>query len=145
VQPNAVAQLQNTIVAGNLLSADCDVYGTLITTGGNIEGPGNSCRFNDPTDRANVSAEDLALGPLVYHGGPTWTHGLEPGSVAIDGGVSSGPILGCPGSDQRGRTRDDGLCDSGALEVQPGEDTTVEFVDGFDTGDTSEWASVVSG
>jgi CSLREA domain-containing protein len=139
VQPNALAQLQNTIVAGNHSSADCDVYGTVISTGGNIEGPGNSCGFTDPTDQVNVSAIGLALGPLLNHGGATKIHGLLPGSVAIDTGVSAGPVLGCPGEDQRGKLRTDGLCDVGSVEVQDGEDMTVLFADGFESGDTVAW------
>lgn len=145
VQPDAVVQLQNTVVGGNSLAPGCLIYGILATTGGNIESPGNTCGFNDPTDQANVAAEDLAIGPLAHHGGPTRTCGLEPGSVAIDGGVSVGPIHGCPGQDQRGQPRNDGLCDAGAVEVQSGENMEVVFVDGFASGDTSAWAEVVDG
>lgn len=141
VQPNAIAQLQNTIVAGNLVSADCSVYGTLISTGGNVESPGSSCGFDDPTDQTNVLAADLALGPLLHNGGPTETHALLPGSVAVGAGVSAGPVMGCPGEDQRGLPRSDGTCDVGAFEVQAGEDPTPVFVDGFESGDTGVWGS----
>jgi CSLREA domain-containing protein len=143
VQPNATAQLQNTIIAGNLLSADCDIYGTLITTGGNVESPGHSCGFNDPTDQVYVTAEDLALGPLLPNGGPTLTHALLPGSVAIDAGNSTGPVMGCPAEDQRGEPRTDGLCDVGAIEVQSGEDLTELFADGFESSDTTAWSDAL--
>ena len=145
VQPNAFAQVQNTIIAGNTGSADCDVYGTLITTGGNIEGPGNSCGFNDPTDQVNVPVNNVALGPLLNHGGVTSVHGLLPASIAIDTGVSAGPVLGCPGVDQRGKPRTDGFCDVGSIEVQSGEDMTHLFVDSFESGTTDAWTETVPG
>jgi CSLREA domain-containing protein len=140
VQPNAFAQIQNTIIAGNAGSPDCYISGTLLSTGGNIEGPGSSCGFTDPTDQVAVPLVDLALGPLLNHSGANKIHGLLPGSVAIDAGVSTGPIHGCPGDDQRGHLRTDGLCDVGAVEVQPGEDMSHIFADGFESGDTAAWS-----
>lgn len=48
---------------------------------------------------------------LADNGGPTQTHALLPGSVAIDGGTD------CPlETDQRGFSRGDGFCDSGSFE-----------------------------
>jgi CSLREA domain-containing protein len=140
VQPNALAQIQNTIIAGNTGSPDCYVSGTVLSTGGNIEGPGSSCGFTEPTDQVNVPLVDLALGPLLNHDGSTKVHGLLPGSVAIDTGVSAGPLHGCPGEDQRGQLRTDGLCDVGPVEVQPGEDMTHIFVDSLESGDTGAWS-----
>ena len=96
-----------------------------ISGGGNMESPGATCAFPDPTDQMNVS--DLMLGPLADNGGPTPTHALLPGSPAIDGGVDSD----CPSQDQRGATRPvdgnlDGIprCDVGAFEL----DTSVTDV-----------------
>ncbi|MGB5812093.1 MAG: choice-of-anchor Q domain-containing protein [Polyangiales bacterium] len=59
----------------------------------------------------------LALGALTHNGGPTLTHGLLPGSVAID----AIPGLMCAvAEDQRGEPRPaGGMCDVGAVEVQP--------------------------
>jgi hypothetical protein len=76
-----------------------------------------SCGFDQPTDQVNVSAEDLKLGPLADNGGPTETHALLPGSVAID----VIPTDMCEvDEDQRGETRPGGaMCDAGAFEVQP--------------------------
>jgi len=52
---------------------------------------------------------------LADNGGPTPTHALVRGSVAIDGGID------CPlDTDQRGFARDDGLCDSGSFEFGGG-------------------------
>jgi hypothetical protein len=55
--------------------------------GGNVESPGDTCQFTDPTNQVNVSAAELALGPLQNNGGPTDTHALLEGSVAIDAAV----------------------------------------------------------
>ncbi len=116
------------------------MYGIVFSDGGNIEGPGNSCGFSDPSDQVNVPVNDVALGPLLSHGGVTSVHGLLPASVAIDTGISAGPGLGCPAVDQRGKPRTDGFCDVGSVEVQAGEDMTHLFADGFESGTTDAWA-----
>ena len=99
-----------------LIDNDCE--GKAPTSGGgNLESPGDTCAFDQPTDQANVSAEDLKLGELGDNGGPTMTHALLPGSVAID----VIPAEMCAGdTDQRGEPRPgDTICDVGAFEVQP--------------------------
>lgn len=143
VNSTNTVQLQNTIIADNPGGNCMILAGTLITTGGNIESPGNSCFFNDPMDQVNVASTDLALGPLALYGGLTPLHGLLPGSVAIDTGVASGPAVDCPPDDQRGLPRDDGLCDCGAAEVQPGEDMGLIFADGLESGDCTEWSFTI--
>ena len=141
----ATAQLQNTIIADNSsgVGGNCMVFGTLLTTGGNIESPGNTCYFTEPTDQIDVVSNDLALGSLALYGGLTPLHGLLPGSVAIDAGIASGPAVDCPPDDQRGLPRDDGLCDCGAGEVQSGEVMGLIFADGFESGDTDRWSDSV--
>ena len=53
------------------------------------------------------------LGPLQNNGGPTPTHALLPGSLAIEAGTNAG----CPATDQRGVSRPQGVaCDIGAFE-----------------------------
>ena len=69
--------LTNTLV-------DNDCWGIMTSKGHNIESPGNTCGFDQPTDQVDVSAEDLKLGPLQDNGGPTETHALGESSVAID-------------------------------------------------------------
>lgn len=135
----ATVQLQNTIVSDNP-GGNCMIFGTLLTTGGNIESPGNTCSLNEPTDQAAVASTDLALGSLALYGGLTPLHGLLPGSVAIDAGVASGPAVDCPPDDQRGLPRDDGFCDCGAGEVQPGEVMGLIFADDFESGTLSAWS-----
>jgi len=65
-----------------------------------------------------VPVSSLALGALTDNGGPTSTHSLGAGSVAIDAAV----LASCPPTDQRGVTRPDAGgtdCDSGAYEAVP--------------------------
>lgn len=69
----------------------------LISEGFNIE-DGTSCGFTEPTDRSGV---DPGLDPkLAANGGPTLTHALLPGSIAIDAGSAFGAA-----TDQRGLLR----------------------------------------
>jgi hypothetical protein len=84
--------------------------------GGNVESPGDTCLFNDPTDQVNVSALDLDLDVLADNGGATKTHALLPGSAAIDAGTPDCPP---PSTDQRGVERPQGAgCDAGAYEAE---------------------------
>ena len=73
--------------------------------------------------QTGVTAEALKLGPLADNGGPTLTHALLPGSVALDAGVAAADLPEFPGSeyDQRGvgYARISGArADAGAFEVQ---------------------------
>jgi hypothetical protein len=108
--------LSNSIVDG-----DCVIAAPLVSNGHNIESPGNTCGFDQPTDQVNVSADDLKLGPLQDNGGPTETHALGEGSVAIDQ-IPAEDCVDADGepltTDQRGFPRDS-MCDAGAFEVQP--------------------------
>jgi hypothetical protein len=101
----------NSLVAG-----DCD--GVIISNGFNIESPGDTCSFDQSSDRVGVSANDLMLGELADNGGPTLTHALELGSVAID----RIPEAMCGvDEDQRGEPRParrEPKCDVGSFEVQ---------------------------
>jgi predicted outer membrane repeat protein len=103
----ALLQIRSTIVAGN---GDADVD----LVGGPIEGPENTINSNDfnavGTGNAVASfdefhdmvvvAADLALAPLADYGGPTRTHALLVGSIAIDAGDNLFSPL--PDFDQRG-------------------------------------------
>ena len=57
---------------------------------------------------------DAGIDGLADNGGPTLTHALLPGSVAID---AANPAV-CPATDQRGVARD-AACDVGAFEFVP--------------------------
>src|SRR5207244_13649959 len=65
-------------------------------------------------DQFDVGAAAVALQPLASNGGPTRTHALGPGSIAIDAGESSGAA-----TDQRGSPRP---CDLSAVANAAGGD-----------------------
>jgi hypothetical protein len=108
-------------LTNSLVDGDCQFGPNNVTesNGGNIESPGNTCRFDQPTDHVSVTEHDLNLGPLADNGGLTETHALGVGSVAID----HIPAVDCEvGEDQRGQPRPETggtMCDVGAFEVQP--------------------------
>jgi len=97
----------------------------IISSGYNIESPGNTCGFDQTGDQSDVTAEQLNLGELADNDGPTMTH--KPGAGGFDDG-SSVAIDAIPGDacdlteDQRGQPRpetDGTMCDVGSVEVQP--------------------------
>jgi len=102
-------------LSNSLVEGACVIEGELVSSGDNIESPGDTCGFVNHS----VAAEDLALGPLQENGGPTMTHALGAGSVAID----QIPGDSCEvDEDQRGEPRPEpgGLaCDVGSFERQP--------------------------
>ena len=115
-------ELTNTIVADNdfFSGDDCFPGRVVISLGHNVDSDG-TCNLDGPTDLPGV---DPMLGPLQNNGGPTMTHALLPGSLAID----HIPVVDCtrpPGvpltTDQRGVLRPQGPeCDVGAFEVEVG-------------------------
>ncbi len=136
--------LNNSIMAGNGDGGDCTNLGLLAAAGVNMDSDG-SCAAED-ADIQTVALNDLALEPLADNGGPTETHDLGFGSVAIDAVLdcieTSGNDLDF---DQRGfdRPQDgdgDGVarCDVGAVEA-----SEVIVVDGSCTlGDAIEAANL---
>ena len=109
---------QNIAIGSSLLDGKC--FTPLAKSiGYNIESPGDTCGFDQPTDQVNVSADDLKLEELADNEGPTKTHALGNGSVAID----QIPAVDCEvAEDQRGQPRPETggtMCDVGAFEVQP--------------------------
>ena len=111
--------LQNTIVAGNG-GVDCpNLLGTFTSLGHNIVGEfgtimGNPTMTATTGDQFDVSDAAVQLGALANNGGPTSTHALGAGSIAIDQGNSSGVT-----TDQRGETRP---CDQAAITNAAGGD-----------------------
>jgi uncharacterized repeat protein (TIGR01451 family)/CSLREA domain-containing protein len=102
--------LANTLLA-NSTGGDCANRGTLNTSSGVNLVEDGSCN-------ANLSG-DPNLGPLASNGGPTQTHALLAGSIAID--AADDAICAAPpvnGFDQRGVIRPQGAhCDIGSFEV----------------------------
>ena len=126
IRSDSVVRLSHTILAGNTAAVlpQMDCNGADITSlGYNLSGVG--CPNTGMGDQ--MVSGDLVLTailePLQDNGGPTPTHALQSGSLAIDaGGVDCPP----PGVDQRGAPRPsdgdgDGLpaCDIGAFEADP--------------------------
>ena len=106
--------IQNSLLANDTCNAIIGVV-HIASAGGNVESPGATCPFTEPTDSSGVAAGNLALGTLGAHGGPTRTLPVLTGSVAIDHAVAQG----CPATDQRGIGRPvHGRCDSGAYEFE---------------------------
>jgi len=111
------------IIANNVPS-DCSV--SIESLGYNIDRDG-TCGLNATGDLSNT---DPLLGPLADNGGPTMTHALLPGSLAVD----AVPVSECLDSndqpltvDQRGFARPDGTaCDIGAYELQSLLGKTIE-------------------
>lgn len=128
----ATTTIRNTIVVGNSTNKP-ELEGLYNSEGYNVIG-----RITDNTmtpvaiitpapgtaDQIGVSTAAVNLGPLQNNGGPTPTHALGAGSVAIDAGQSFGLT-----TDQRSLTRPCDLAsvanatggdgsDSGAFEVQ---------------------------
>ncbi|MGB5266611.1 MAG: choice-of-anchor Q domain-containing protein [Polyangiales bacterium] len=109
-------------VAGSVIDGTCGSETVVMSIGYNIESPGDTCGFDQTGDQPGVTAEQLNLGPLAENGGPTETHALLPGSVAID----QIPVVDCVDADgeplttdQRGLPRPQGgACDVGAFELE---------------------------
>jgi len=99
-----------------LIDGECDGPADVTSNAYNIESPGDTCGFDQEGDQSGVTPEELNLGPLADNGGPTMTHALDPGSVAIDAIPTCEPLT----TDQRGQPRPVGDgCDVGSFEVQP--------------------------
>ena len=85
----------NTLIADNH-GGNCDSSGKIISEGYNLDSD-NTCGLSS-LDLTNI---DPQLGPLQNNGGYTETHGLKPGSLAID----AGQFLPDVTTDQRGISR----------------------------------------
>jgi hypothetical protein len=111
----------SSIIALNSASTGGPDYftngGELQSTGYNIIGNNAGAVINSqPTDQIGTPAApiDPLLGPLANNGGPTLTHALQSGSLAIDRGDPAAPP-----HDQRGYSRL-GVPDVGAFEFNGG-------------------------
>ena len=100
--------LKGSILAGNTGTVSApDCGGVLTSQGHNLIGNPAGCTISNqqPTD---IVGPNPGLGPLADNGGPTQTHALTPGSLAIDAGPPDAPP-----TDQRGVPRS---TDIGAYE-----------------------------
>lgn len=118
-------QFEGSVTIANSIVASCVDMEQPRSGGYNIESPGDTCGFDQPTDQVNVSADDLRLGSLQDNGGLTMTRALGDDSVATNV-IPEEDCLDAEGqrltTDQRGEPRPEGsggACDVGAFEVQP--------------------------
>lgn len=106
-------------------------------TTGDRYGDPNGTTTPDPGAFESATPINPALGPLANNGGPTQTHALLIGSVAINNGDNKA----CPETDQRGTIRPNGpACDIGAYEgavaapmLEVVDDTNAPIPDGTTT------------
>ncbi|MEE4273761.1 MAG: choice-of-anchor Q domain-containing protein [Thermoanaerobaculales bacterium] len=129
--------IRNTYVHGDCLPSS---FGHITSEGGNVSTDTLHCNFDHATDTP-VSGDPLVM-PLGYHGGYTPT--MPPfGSrnLLVD---NANADAHCQLTDQRGiyRSQTSGQCDIGAFERVSG-DFVYFWGDGFETGDTSLWSSVL--
>lgn len=103
-----ILNLGNSIVAGNTAPTGADIFGALTSQGSNLVQNRNGSTGYSALDLPDGTNPLLA--PLGSYGGATQTHGLLPGSPAID---ASG--AGATTTDQRGVTAV-GIRDIGAFE-----------------------------
>ena len=120
VADTASVAVKNTIIAGNdsLVSGD-DVEGVFTSEGHNLIGTRGAAvgfvnGFNDDIVGSDAQHIDPFLSPLQDNGGPTFTHALLTGSLAIDAGDNTDGVS----IDQRGALRPtDTTSDIGAFEI----------------------------
>jgi hypothetical protein len=130
---------------GPVVYNDCASY--LSSGGYNIES-GESCGFdpnNAAGDQWDVLPDSLKLLPLANNGGPTWTHALDNGSVALEKIPES--TNGCGTTfttDQRGEVRPGTrnsqttkMCEIGAWEAQIADPTAITLRDLTATANSS--------
>ena len=146
--------IKNSIVANSTSGGDCSNAGTLNVAGKNLTTDG-TCPGLDMVPSTGTGG--LNLGPLQDNGGPTQTHALLPGSVAIDAAPDctdvfvnpDRPKVGAPKAlvttDQRGVGRPQGsACDVGAYELVPCTTTpTVICPESFTTSTDATHCSAV--
>src|ERR671915_427404 len=129
---NVAVIVRNSIVGGSLRGGSCDWFVT--SDGGNMDTGGlqevpplaepplpaeTKCFLAVPANSDSTSTarrdrfnKNFTIDAIADNGGPTMTHRLNYGSLAIDAAVTP-----CPETDQRGTTRpQNGRCDMGAFE-----------------------------
>ncbi len=111
--------ISNSIIADSLNGGDCaGTYNYLVM--------GTDSIVEDGSCDGLARSGDPALRPLAANGGPTLTHALTEGSIA----VNTGDAMSCLPTDQRGFSRSDGRCDVGAFEADFGGFFVIPTPDG---------------
>jgi len=124
--------VKNSLVVNSTVGNDCFIEdpGTLGSLGANFATDGSCTGFTQSTPGA------INLGPLAENGGPTQTHALQSGSVAIDAATDCTTVGDGPSpvtQDQRSVPRPQGAdCDSGSFESM-GTPSDEIFFSGFES------------
>jgi hypothetical protein len=127
--------LYNTIVAGNTIVGGAtanDIAGKVNTKSANnlIGDSGSAGGLSNGTKGNIIGVASPGLSSLGFHGGPTQTIMLLPGSPALNAGNNSLLPVGLT-TDQRGLPRiANGTVDIGAVEVQPAGTATQFVIEG---------------
>jgi len=100
-EPGSILIFYNTILCGNLTQDLTSDAVDVVSDGNNILGTFSNAITPGPDDQIGVLIVAVFLGPLQDNGGPTFTHALLAGSVALD----SGNPAAAPATDQRGEPR----------------------------------------
>lgn len=123
------------VLQGRVESTNSVVFGAcrlqpgsiIQTSGANFESPGDTCFPHSGLNFVNLTAEQLALGPLADNGGPTPTRLPSSDSVLLD--HTAGTAALCETIDQRGFVRPR-PCTAGAADPLAIDDAI--FIDGLD-------------
>lgn len=114
----------NSVVVG---ACRLQLVSVIQTGGANFESPGDTCFPHSGLNFANLTSEQLGLGPLSDNGGPTPTRLPSPQSVLLD--HTAGTAALCETIDQRGFVRPR-PCTAGAADPLAIDDAI--FIDGLD-------------
>jgi hypothetical protein len=118
-------RLVNTLIVGNtagIRGSVSDCSGSSVQAyGWNLLGDAAvGCTFTGNGAAAHGLVSAISIAPLADYGGPTWTHALKAGSLAIDATLAQGCVDETGAlltTDQRGAPRVAGArCDVGAFE-----------------------------
>src|SRR5205085_3710889 len=108
--------LKNTIIGGSVKGTNCQDFPdtSIVSADGNLSDDASCQGHFDKLHDKNGAAGEPLLGGLGFHGGDRQTLVPQPGSPAVDAGVSAF----APASDERGVPRPQGAAfDIGAVEV----------------------------
>ncbi|PTX99932.1 hypothetical protein DB346_19170 [Verrucomicrobia bacterium LW23] len=112
---SGIVTLRNTIVANSKAGTDLYTNGGSFVDGGYniVENVGNVTGVFGLAGSNTRTATDPGLAPLGWYGGPTQTHALLAGSLALDAGGPTSVTL-----DQRGHNDNGARNDIGAFEAR---------------------------
>jgi hypothetical protein len=132
IENSGTVTIKNSLVSSGPMGDNCNnkAGGTLNSLGSNFSTDSSCPGFTQ------VTPGELDLGDLGDNGGPTQTHPLLAGSVAIDAATDCTRVDGSTPvtEDQRGEARPQGsACDSGAFEASATSSGAI-FESGFENG-----------